>query len=156
MMTKPSSGESLLPNGQRQRGDLLDVQNELVLGCPRNNKKCFRFELKQTKTQSVSVVFRFVSRNQNTFLSVCFGLFRYFGLVSKQPKQTEFCRNKQKKSPKNVPYWGSSKQLICFLGLNRNKPKLSLFRLFFDLLFRETKKFCLSVCFDVSDRYRNN
>jgi hypothetical protein len=36
------------------------------LGCPRNNK-FFWFEHKQTETQSVSVVFRFVSRNQKCF-----------------------------------------------------------------------------------------
>jgi hypothetical protein len=34
----------------------------------------------------------------------------------------------------------SSKPLIFFLGSNRNKPKLNLFRLFFGLLFRETQK----------------
>jgi hypothetical protein len=39
-------------------------------------------------TQSVSVVFRFGSRNQKLLLLVCFGLFRSFEHVSKQPKQT--------------------------------------------------------------------
>ncbi len=96
----------------------------------------FRFEPKQTETQSVSVVFRFVSRNQKHF----FGLFRCFGPVSKQPKQTEFCQNKPKKSPKTFSIGGSSKPLIFFLGSKRNKPKLNLFRLFFGLLFRETTK----------------
>ncbi len=45
-----------------------------------------------------------------------------------------------------------------FFGLNRNKPKLNLFRLFFGL-FRETKNHFFQlvlVCFVVSDRYRNN
>ncbi len=45
-----------------------------------------------------------------------------------------------------------------FFGWNRNKPKLNLFRLFFGL-FRETKKHFfrfVSVCFGVSDWYRNN
>jgi hypothetical protein len=56
--------------------------------------------------------------------------------------------------------WGrvSSKQSNVFFGSNRNKPKLNLFRLFFGL-FRETKKHFfrfVSVCFGVSDRYRNN
>jgi hypothetical protein len=37
------------------------------VGCPRNNQTFFRFEPKQTETQSVSVVFRFVSGNQKTF-----------------------------------------------------------------------------------------
>jgi hypothetical protein len=52
----------------------------------------------------------------------------------------------------------SSKQSNFFFGSNRNKPKLNLFRLFFGL-FRETKKHFfrfVSVCFGVSDRYRNN
>jgi hypothetical protein len=49
----------------------------------------------------------------------------------------------------------SSKQSNFFFGLNRNKPKLNLFRSFFGL-FRETQKKIFSVCFGVSDRYRNN
>ncbi len=52
----------------------------------------------------------------------------------------------------------SSKQSNFFFGSNRNKPKLNLFRLFFGL-FHETKKYFfrfISVCFGVSDRYRNN
>jgi hypothetical protein len=52
----------------------------------------------------------------------------------------------------------SSKRSKFFFGSNRNKPKLNLFRLFFGL-FRETKKKFfrfVSVCFGVSDRYRNN
>ncbi len=52
----------------------------------------------------------------------------------------------------------SSKQLNIFFGSNRNKPKLNLFRLFFDL-FHETKKKIfrfVSVCFGFSDQYRNN
>jgi hypothetical protein len=52
----------------------------------------------------------------------------------------------------------SSKQSNFFFSSNRNKPNLNPFRLFFDF-FRETKKIFLrfvSVCFSVSDRYRNN
>jgi hypothetical protein len=56
-----------------------------------------RFEPKQTETHSVSVVFRFVSRNQQIIFSVCFGLFRCFEPVSKQPKQKDLFRNKPKK-----------------------------------------------------------
>ncbi len=37
-------------------------------------KFCFRFEAKQTETQSVLVVFLFVSRNPKTFFSICFGV----------------------------------------------------------------------------------
>ncbi len=57
-----------------------------------------------------------------------------------------------------VPLRVSSKQSNFLFGSNRNKPKLNLFRLFFGL-FRETKKhffWFVSVCFGVSDRYRNN
>ncbi len=51
-----------------------NLSDSLVeLGCPRNNQIFFRFRPKQTKTQSVLVVFRFVSQNQKTFFSVCFG-----------------------------------------------------------------------------------
>ncbi len=113
-------------------------------------KFLFRFEPKQTETQSVSVVFRFVSRNQKSFFSVCFGLFRCFGPVSKQPKQTEFSRNKPKqteKSPKNlgvletVNFFSrfepkqteTQSVLVCFFG----KPKKIFFGLFqFVLMFR--------------------
>jgi hypothetical protein len=51
---------------------------------------------------------------------------------------------------------------VIYLGCPQNKqfffqfePKLNLFRLFFGL-FHETKKTFFSVCFNVSDRYRNN
>jgi hypothetical protein len=138
MVTKPSSGESLLPNDQRQRGDLLHVQNELVLGCPRNNQSFVRFEPKQTKTQSVSVVFRFVARNQKTFFSVCFDI---LDRNRNNQKKQNFVETNRKNLQKTFPIRGSSKPLICFLSLNRNKPKLSLFWLFFGLLFRETKNF---------------
>jgi hypothetical protein len=60
----------------------------------------FQFELEQTGTQSVSVVFRFVLRNQK-FVG---GLFRRFGLVTKQPNQAELFQNKPKKSSKNALY----------------------------------------------------
>jgi hypothetical protein len=46
----------------------------------------------------------------------------------------------------------SSKQSIYFFGSNRNKPKLNLFRLFFDL-FCKTKIHFFRF---VSDRYQNN
>ncbi len=75
----------------------------------------FRFAPKQTGTQSVSVVFRFVLRNQKMFS----GLFRCFRPVSKQPKQTELFRNKPKKSPKTLFIRVSSIQIICF----RFEPK---------------------------------
>jgi hypothetical protein len=66
----------------------------LLLGCPRNKQKKFRFEPKQTETQSVSVDFRFVWRKQKQF----FRFVSVFGPVSKQPKQTHLFRNKPKKT----------------------------------------------------------
>ncbi len=48
----------------------------------------------------------------------------------------------------------SSKWKIKFFGSNRNKPKQDLFRVCFGL-FRETQK-NFSVCFGVSNLYRNN
>jgi hypothetical protein len=66
------------------------------------------------------------------FVSVCFGVSdRYRNNRNKQPK----------KSPKNVFFQEVLETVIFFLGLkNQNKPKLNLFRLFFGLLFHETKK----------------
>jgi hypothetical protein len=49
----------------------------------------------------------------------------------------------------------SSKQTKINFGSNRNKLKQDLFRVFFGL-FRETKKNFFSVCFGVSNLYRNN
>ncbi len=95
----------------------------------------FRFEPKQTETPSVLVVFCFVSRNQKTFF---FGLFRCFGPVSKQPKQTELYRNKPKKLQKTFSIRGSSKKLTNF----------------FSVFAKPIKGFLL--CFGVPDRYRNN
>jgi hypothetical protein len=77
-------------------------------------------------------------------------LFRCFGPVFKQPKQTE------KISKKQISIRVSSKQLIFFFSSNRNKPKLYLFRLFFALFFSRSQTKFFSVCFGVSDRYRNN
>jgi hypothetical protein len=93
-----------------------------------------------------------------------FGLFRgtkkhFFRFVSVFRTGTETTETNRKNLQKRSLLGGSSKPLVFFLGSNRNKPKLSLFRLFFGSLFRETKKFFfrfVSVCFDVSDRYQNN
>jgi hypothetical protein len=49
---------------------LYQVILSCALGCPRKNQIFFSF---RTETQSVSVVFRFVSRNQKN-VSVCFGV----------------------------------------------------------------------------------
>jgi hypothetical protein len=114
--------------------------------------KTIKFFSVQTETQSVSVVFQFVSQNQKTF----FRIVSVFRTSIETTETNRFCRNKQKNLQKTFSIRGSSKPLIFFLGSNRIKPKLSLFRLFLGLLFRETKdlffQFVL-VCFDVSDQY---
>jgi hypothetical protein len=78
-----------------------------------------------------------------------FGLFRCFGPVSKQPKQTE-------KTSKQRSLLGYLRNNYFFVGLNRNKPKLNLFRLFFSLFFSQNPPKYVLFCFGVSDRYRNN
>ncbi len=117
-------------------------QSNIFFGSNRNKPKLNLFRL-------FSVCF---AKPKNLF----FGLFRCYGLVSKQPKQTEFSRKQTKTNRKNLPKTfsnrGFSKPLIFF---SRFKPKLNLFRLFFGLLFEKPKKI-FSVCFDFSDRYRNN
>ncbi len=88
-----------------------------------------RFELKQTKNQSVSVDFWFAFlQNQKIFFTVCFGLFPCFGPVLKQPKQTELI------------VWGIKKidiltNLLLFLRL-----VFCLFR-----LFQNTKTPCFNI-----------
>jgi hypothetical protein len=100
----------------------------------------FRFEPKQTETQSVSIVFQFVSRNQKFF-------FRFVSVFRTGIETTETNRiNLQTRLSIRV----SSKQLT-FFGSNRNETNLNLFRLFF-CFFRETKK-NFSLCSGVSDRY---
>jgi hypothetical protein len=112
-----------------------------MLGCPRNNQIFFSV---RTETNRNSICFGCFLVCFTKPKNIFFGLFRCFGPVSKQPKQTEFYRNKLKQTkkipPKTLSIIGYSKPLIFFLGSNRNKPKLNLFRLFFGLLFRETKK----------------
>jgi hypothetical protein len=96
-----------------------------LLGYPRNNDFFFRFEPKQTETQSVSVVFQFVffARPPKKF----FGLFWCFGQVSKQLKETE----------------------LMVLGIKKVYilTNFLLFRLVFSLfqLFRNTE----TPCFDI-------
>ncbi len=73
----------------------------------------FRFEPKRTETQSVSVVFRFVSRNKINFFPVCFGVSVRYQSNRNKPKQTE------KISKKQISIRVSSKQLTFF----RFEPK---------------------------------
>jgi hypothetical protein len=113
----------------------------------------------RTKTNRNSICFGCFSvcfaKPKNIFL-VCFG-------VSDRYRNNQNIQNTVETNRKNLhktfSIRGSWNRLICFLGSNRNKPKLNLFRLFFGLLFRETKRiffWFVSVCFDVSDRYQNN
>jgi hypothetical protein len=103
------------------------------LGCPRNNQIFFWFEPKRTETQSVSVVFRFVSAKPNKFF---FGLFRCFGPVSKQPKQTETNR----KNLQKTNLYQDVLETINFFSVrtetNRNSTCFTCFSVGF---FRETK-----------------
>jgi hypothetical protein len=82
----------------------------------------FRFEQKQTETQSVSVFFGVCGRHK-----ILFGWFRCFGPVSKQPKQTK------------LMVWGIKK--VCII------TNLLLFRLVFCLfrLFRSTETPCFNI-----------
>ncbi len=93
---------------------------------------------------------------------IFFGLFRFDSVFRTCIETTETNRTLSKQTETNqknlrntFSIRGSSKQLIFFLGLNRNKPKLNLFWLFFGMFFRQAPKF-FSVCFGVSDQYRNN
>jgi hypothetical protein len=165
----PSPGPEALRPGMSWCRWLQEQQVRLVRR-PLFPRWASRFLHRVSSKQSNFFSFR-TEKNRNSIclgcFSVCFakpnniffGLFRCFGPISKQLKQTEFSRNKQKKSPKKFSIRGSLKPLIFFLGSNQNKPKLNLFQLFFGLLFHETpKKYFrfVSVCFDVLDRYRNN
>jgi hypothetical protein len=108
---------------------------------------------KQTETQSVSVVFRFVSQNQKTFFSVCLGLIRCFGPVSKQPNQTELCQNKRKQNKKNLQKTfsirGSSKQLIFFPRFELKQTETQSVSVVFWFVFWQAQKifFGLFRCF---------
>ncbi len=111
------------------------------LRCPRNNQIFFQFEPKQTETQSVSVVFRFFSRNQKTFFSVCFGLSdRYRNNRNKQ----NFLGTNRKNLQQTFSIRGSL--LIFFLGSNRNSICFDCFSVSF---FAKPKKFCFGLfrCF---------
>ncbi len=77
----------------------------------------------RTETNRNSICFGCFSvccAKPKTLFSVCFGLFRCFGPVLKQPKQTELCRNKPKKSQKNVLYYRVLKTVNFF---SRFEPK---------------------------------
>ncbi len=73
--------------------------------------------LVQTETRSVSVVFRFVSWNQQQKSYVCFVLFRGFKPLSKQPKQTDLFWNKAKQTKTTLNFLKITKKgalLNCY------------------------------------------
>jgi hypothetical protein len=91
------------------------------------------------------------AKPKNIFFSVCLGLFRCFELVTKQPKQTEFSRNKPKKSQKNL---GVLENVHFSLVRTEKNLNLICFGCFLVCFSRNPPK-NFSVCFNVSDRYRN-
>jgi hypothetical protein len=97
-----------------------------VLGCPRNNQCFFRFGSNRNKPK-LDLFRLFFGLPFCETKKVCFGLFRCFGPVSKQPKQTELMG------------WGIKKVDIL--------TNMLLFRLVFCLfrLFRNTE----TPCFDM-------
>ncbi len=106
-------------------------QSNFFFGMNRNKPKLNLFRL-------FSVCF---AKPKNIF----FGLFRCFGPVSKQPKQTEFSQNKPKKSPKKFSIRGSQKPLIFFLGSNRKNRNSICFGCFLVCFFAKAKNFFLGL-----------
>jgi hypothetical protein len=80
-VSKQPKQTELFPKTETNRKNLQKTVSSRV---PSQQLIFFRFERKETETQSVSIVFWFVSQKQKKI-----GLFLCFGLVSKQPKQTE-------------------------------------------------------------------
>jgi hypothetical protein len=67
------------------------------LWCTRNKQPKFRFEPKQDLFRLCFGLFRETKKNGLfRFVSVCFGLFRCFEPISKQPKQTKLLCDKPK------------------------------------------------------------
>ncbi len=123
-----------------------EVISETYIGCPRNNQIFFSV---WTETNWNLICFGCFSicfaKPKNIFfrfVSVCFGVSdRYRNNLNKQ----NFLETNQKNLQKTFSIRGSSKTLVFFLGSKRNKPKRNLFRLFFGLLFCETKIFFFSL-----------
>ncbi len=113
---------------------LLIPSYPFLLGCPRNNQMFFSV---RTETNPNSICFSCFSvcfAKLNNFFSVCFGLFRCFGQVFKQPKQTE------KISKKQISIRVSSKQLIFFSVRTETNWNSTCFNCFSLCFFRETKQ----------------
>jgi hypothetical protein len=118
------------------------------LGCPRNNQFFFWFEPKRTESQSVSVVFWFVSRNQINFFSVCFGVSVRYRNNRNKPEQTE------KISKKQNYITVSSKQLILFSVRTKTNRNSTCFGCFSFLFFSRNQTNFFSVCFGVFCLFR--
>jgi hypothetical protein len=111
-----------------------------AVGCPQNNKKKFRFQPKQTETQSVSVVFRFVSRNQKTFFLVCFCVSDQYRNNRNKQHILETNRNKPKKSPTNVLYEGVLETVIFFSRFEPKQTKIQSVSVVFQFAFSRNPK----------------
>jgi hypothetical protein len=110
----------------------------LAIRCPRNNQILFSVRTETNWNSFCFGCFSVCFAKPTNIFSVCFGVSdRYRNNWNKQ----NFLETNRKNLQKTFSIRGSSKPLILFLGSNRNKPKLSLFRLSFGLLFRETKHF---------------
>ncbi len=85
------------------RSRVSSKQSNFYFGSNRNKPKLNLFRL----------FFGLFHETKKQFFAVYFGLFRCFGSVSKQPKQTELCRNKPKQTETNQKIskkrslWGS-------------------------------------------------
>ncbi len=132
-----------------ESGELWCLLGESVvfsLGLGEGGMFFFRFELKQTETQSVSVVFRFVSRNQKTFFSLCFGLFRCFGPVKTTETNRIFSKQTEKISKKHSLLGGPRNHYFFFSVQTETNRNSICFGCFSVCFFVKPKKF-FPVCF---------
>ncbi len=106
------------------------------VGCPRNNQIFFSV---RTKTNRNSICFGCFSVCFAKPKNIFFGLFRCFGSVLKQPKQTQLCQNKQKNLQKTFYIRGSSKQLIFFSRFEPKQTETQSVSVVFRFLFFKTK-----------------
>jgi hypothetical protein len=114
------------------------------VGCPRNNQIFFSV---RTEANRKSICFGpflvCFAKTKNIF----FGLFWCFRHVSKQPKQTEFCRNNPKKSPKKRSLLGGPQNREFFFSVRTETNRNSIcFGCFSVCFFTKPTNF-FSVCF---------
>jgi hypothetical protein len=124
-------------------GQLSEQRLYVPVGCPRNNQISFSV---LTETNRNPICFGCFSVCFSKPKNIFFGLLWFVSVfrISIKTTETNTTLSKQtEKSLKNVFYIrGSSKQLIfVFLGSNRNKPKINLFRLFFGLSYAKPNNF---------------